>query len=146
MFGQDITEDIRRLSSMAFQSGKLTGIQSFVLWTLQDQDAYGIDKAVSIQVIQNIWNNTCTPKAPADRSIKDAVKILLEEHAVPIGSSRIPGRNGYFFCCSDADAEEAVRPYINEIHSMFRRIKVLSPKSAFVRQLNGQTGFGKESE
>lgn len=140
----DVESDIRQRVSMAHGSGKLTGVQSFVLWTLEQENAFGIDKAVSIETLQNIWNNTCTPKAPSDRAIKDAVKTLLEEFAVPIGSCRIPGKNGYFFIDSDISAEAASRPLRAEIFSMFRRLKVISPKSAFVRQLQGQIALLSE--
>lgn len=90
-----------------------------------------MDKAMSIAVIQKTVDI-------ADRRVKDSVKTLLEEYGVPIGSSRIPGKNGYYFLLTDLDAEEASRPIKAEIFSMFRRLKVLSPKSAFVRSLQGQ--------
>lgn len=141
----DAEADIRHRSNAAHQSGKLTGVESFVLWTLEQENAYGMDKAVSIQTLQNIWNNTCTPNAPGDRSIKGAVKTLLEEYAIPIGSCRIPGRNGYYLCIHDSDAEDAVRPLKSEIFSLFRRIKALSPKSEFVRKLNGQLTMEMEN-
>lgn len=141
----DAETEIRQRVDVALRCGTLTGVQSFVLWTLEQENAYGIDKAVSIQTLQNIWNNTCTPTALSDRSIKDAVKTLLEQHAIPIGSCRTPGRNGYFFIASDSDAEDASRPLRNEIFSMFRRLKVISPKSSFVRQLQGQIELLKET-
>lgn len=140
----DAEHDIRCRVSMAHQSGELTGIQSFVLWTLEQEGAFGIDKAVSIETLQNIWNNTCTPQAPSDRAIKGAVKGLLEDFSVPIGSCRVPGRNGYFFISSDADAEEASRPLRSEIFSLFNRLRVISPKSSFVRELQGQITLLKE--
>lgn len=140
----DAEHDIRCRVSMAHQSGELTGIQSFVLWTLEQEGAFGIDKAVSIETIQNIWNNTCTPQAPSDRAIKGAVKGLLEDFSVPIGSCRVPGRNGYYMCVQDSDAEDAVRPLKSEIFSLFRRIKALSPQSSFVRELQGQITLLKE--
>jgi len=74
----------------------------------------------------------------SDRSVKQSVKTLLEEHDIPIGSCRRVPNNGYYFVVDDADAEEAVRPLKAEIFSLFRRIKGLSPNSQFVRELNGQ--------
>lgn len=140
----DAKEEIRNRVDVALRSPGLTGVQSFVLWALQQENAFGIDKAVSIETLQNIWNSTATPQAPSDRKIKESVKGLLEEFDIPIGSCRIPGRNGYFFISSDRDAEEASRPLRNEIFSMFRRLKVISPKSSFVKQLQGQIELLKE--
>lgn len=140
----DAEAEVRRRVSLALQSEMLTRFESFVLWTLEQQEAFGMNRAVSIETLQNIWINTATPKPPSDRTIKDAVKSLLEMYGIPIGSCRIPGRNGYYLCTSDSDAEEAVRPLKSEIFSLFRRIKALSPKSEFVRKLNGQLDLPKE--
>lgn len=136
--------EIRHRVDVALRSEKLTGTASFVLWTLEQENAYGINNAVSINTLQNIWENTATPNAPSDRSIKDAVKGLLEDHDIPIGSCRIPGKSGYFFISSDSDAEDASRPLRAEIFSMFRRLKVINPKSAFVRKLQGQISLMEE--
>lgn len=123
---------------------KIEGVDSFVLWTLQDQESFGIDAAVSIETIQNIWDNTVSKKVPSDHRIKQAIKTLIEDFELPIGGCRIPGKNGYYFVVSDSDAEDASRPLRSEIFSMFRRLKVISPTSAFVRQLQGQITLLKE--
>lgn len=134
----DAEEDILRRVGVALLSPDLTKTEKMVLDCLIRENAFGLHKVVSIAKIQG-WASAVPPhRIPTDRTIKDAVKRLLEVYDVPIGSSRIPGRNGYAFICTDKDAEDASRPLRNEIYSMFRRLKVISPKSSFVRQLQGQ--------
>ena len=110
-----------------------------MLQALLHGGAFGMGQAMSIAVIQKTVNIS-------DRLVKDAVKGLLERCEVPIGSCRVPGKNGYFLCCSAADAAAAARPYESEIFSMFRRLKALSPKSAFVRHLEGQMALLEVSQ
>jgi hypothetical protein len=129
--------------NVARQSPDLTKTESFVLDRLIRGSAFGLDNVVSIQTMQRMAKAQGL-KPPSDRSIKDAVKTLLEVYDIPIGSCRIPGKNGYYFCVSDEDCEDAVRPLKAEIYSMFRRIKVLSPKSAFVKRLQGQMALLSE--
>ena len=112
-----------------------------VLSVLKGRDAFGRHRAVSIETIQ-----TFLPLS--QRAVRDTIKTLLEEHDIPIGSSRIPGQHGYFFCISDEDAAFATRHLKNEIFSLFARIKKLDPKSKFVRELQGQMMImeGEESD
>lgn len=140
----DAEEDIRHRVNMAMRSQEIKPVQSFVLHTMDSEDAFGLHKAVSIQRLQYLWDQSIARRAPSDRVIKDAVKALVEKFDIPIGSSRSPGRSGYYYIQTDADAEEASRPLRNEIFSMFRRLKVISPKSLFVRQLQGQMELLKE--
>lgn len=107
--------------------------------------SFGRGMAQSIDSMQLMWRRNGVTVYD-DRTIKKSVKALLEEHGVPIGSCRIPGQNGYYIIVSDNDAREAERPLRNEIFSLFRRISVISPKSSFVRHLNGQMDMLKEKE
>jgi hypothetical protein len=75
--------------------------------------------------------------ALSDRDIKAAVKELVEEGGVPVGSSRSKPF-GYFLIVSDEDAEIAVRPLLGELKSIAGRIRKLSPKTDYVRHLLGQ--------
>jgi hypothetical protein len=114
-----------------------TFTERFVLEQLISMSAWGLKEAVSIgDMIDRA--NACGPNTFSHRSIKFAVKRLIEEHGIPIGSSRLQPRPGYFFIVSDEDAEVAARALQADVLSMFRRIKVLAPRSAFVRKLNGQ--------
>jgi hypothetical protein len=58
------------------------------------------------------------------RTVKDAVKSLVEEFAIPIGAART-GCNGYFLCITPDDIEDAIRPLVHEIVSLARRVRVL---------------------
>lgn len=131
-----VEDDIRRRVNNAFASN-LTNVERYVLQSLIRENSFGRSSPLSIARMQSWWVQNDRYMA-TDRAIKDAVKGLLENHGLPIGSCRTPGQNGYYFITSDADAEEASRPLQNEIYSMFRRLKVINPKSAFVRQLQGQ--------
>lgn len=73
----------------------------------------------------------------SDRSVKGAVKHLVEECQIAIGASRqVP--YGYFFITSGEQAEKAATPLLAEIRSLVKRCKVLSPRSNYVRHLLGQ--------
>jgi hypothetical protein len=116
-----------------------------VMIRLMSFHAYGAAKALSIAAMQFKWKADGQHVWP-DRAVKQAVKNLLEKYDLPIGACRIAPHNGYYFVISDEDAEAAVRPLKAEIFSMFRRIKVLSPRSAFVRRLQGQIDLLMEDE
>lgn len=106
--------------------------------------AYGTKNALSIDNIQRILENRAD-YGYSDRQIKGAVKCLIEQFGIPIGSSR-QQPYGYYLVVSDQDAEDAVRPLRNEIFSLLRRIQALSPKSKFVRELQGQLDLLRESD
>src|SRR5882672_3506876 len=127
----EVNADLRRRVEDVMASGNILKVERDVLKAIMHYPSFGRHTAISIAEIQKVYSYS-------DRTIKGAVKSLLEEHGIPIGSCRTPGQNGYYLIVSDKDAEEASRPLQNEIMSMFRRLKVLSPKSAFVRQINGQ--------
>lgn len=134
---------IRDRMNQACASEELQGAERAVLCALGQ--AFGKDKAVGIAEMQDQWRER-GQKIYDDRTIKAAVKSLLEVWDIPIGSCRVPGQSGYYLVTSDDEAEDAVRPLKNEIFSLFRRIKALSPKSAFVRQLQGQMDLVKGSD
>jgi len=136
----EVNADLRRRVEDVLASGNILNVERDVLKAIMHYPSFGRHTAISIASIQSHHGNY------SDRAIKGAVKSLLEEHGIPIGSCRTPGQNGYYLIISDKDAEEASRPLQNEIMSMFRRLKVLSPKSAFVRQLNGQFELLKPQE
>lgn len=73
----------------------------------------------------------------SDRSIKHAIKILIEDHGISIGASRT-GEHGYFFVRTPAQSKAALTPLLAEIRSLARRCNVLSPRSIYIRQLHGQ--------
>ena len=81
----------------ARSSGKLSDCESDVLSLLTDHrdgPRSGRSKAMQISEMQGILSRR-SGHAYSDRSIKDAVKQLLEVHEVPIGSSRARGCSGY---------------------------------------------------
>lgn len=129
-----VEANIRERIASAFRSS-LEPCERAVLWAIEKH--YGQASAIGIAEMQDAWR-TNDQKVWADRAIKGAVKSLLEVHEIPIGSCRVPGRNGYFICITASDIEEAERALRNEIFSLFRRLKCISPKSAFVRELSGQ--------
>lgn len=121
----------------AFASGNLLKSELAVLNALCRPPRFGRDRAFSIAEIQQRWKIAGEP-VYSDRLIKGAVKSLLEEYEIPIGSCRVPGMSGYFLIITAEDIVETERPLRNEIISLFGRLKAISPKSHFVRMLQGQ--------
>lgn len=119
------------------KAADLSPVERDVLSALTVPMAFGKRHIISTDDMQGIWR-MCGSKVHDRRAVRAAIKTLLEVYDIPIGSSRTPGDNGYWFIQNDDEAEEATRHLKNEIMSLFRRIKVLSPKSAFVKQLQGQ--------
>ena len=58
------------------------------------------------------------------RDVKQMVKSLVEDFALPIGASR-QEPYGYFLCLTAADVEAAIRPLENEVISLARRVRAL---------------------
>lgn len=137
----DVEFLLRERISFLMRFAPLSRCELKVIEALLHYYAFGRERAVSISKMQLLWAGGTVY---SDRSVKDAVKGLLETHNLPIGSCRVPGKHGYYLIQDDTDAEEASRPLRNEIHSMFRRLKVISPKSSFVRGLQGQMDLLKE--
>jgi hypothetical protein len=136
MFDLDAYEIIREKMNMAF-AANLSDCERAVLSLMNYYQAFGKDFIISTDRMHSIWQSR-GEKVHDRRKVRAAIKTLIEVYDLPIGSSRTPGDNGYFFCVLDAEAEAATQHLKNEIMSLFRRIKVLSPKSDFVRKLNGQ--------
>lgn len=138
----DAEETIRQKVNMALQAD-LSPVERAVLDALMFCPAFGKHLMISTDEMQAAWALD-RKKIHDRRMVRAAIKTLLEVHDIPIGSSRTPGDNGYWFIVSDDEAEDASRHLRNEIYSLFRRLKVISPKSAFVRQLQGQIELLKE--
>lgn len=103
------------------------------------RDAAGRENAVSIHELRAIWIMRSL-KVYSERDIKAAVKELLEERGVPVGSAR-SGSPGYFLLCSPEDIDQAERPLVGEIRSLARRLRCINPKSSISRLLSGQVGM-----
>jgi hypothetical protein len=108
-----------------------------VLWRLRE--AAGRAQAVSIAAMQSGWASAGN-KVYTDREVKAAVKLLLEERGVPIGSSR-SGLHGYYLLVTPEDIDHAQRPLVGEIRSLARRLRAIDPKSEISRALCGQLGI-----
>lgn len=103
------------------------------------RDAAGRSNAVSIHELRAIWI-VRSLKVYSERDIKAAVKELLEDRGVPIGSARC-GSPGYFLLCSPEDIDQAERPLVGEIRSLARRLRAINAKSDISRALCGQLGI-----
>lgn len=110
-----------------------------VLSRLRHLPAAGRNRAISIASLQSYWQ-ICGVKVYSVREIKAAVKELLEERNVPIGSARCNPAGYYLLVCED-DIRAAVKPIWGEITSQLRRVRCLDPKSSISRELCGQLGI-----
>lgn len=79
-----------------------------------------------------------------ERTLKAAVKDLVERFGMQIGASRKPPY-GYFFILTAEDQEEAARPLRNELKSLSRRLRRLSSKQELAR-LFGQVQLQLDRE
>lgn len=95
---------------------------------------------VSIASMQQFWRWVGC-RVLTDRQVKAAVKELLEVHRIPIGSSKVPGSNGYYFILTEEDRQQAETSLIADIISLAARLKVINPKSRYARLLQGQIGL-----
>jgi hypothetical protein len=118
----------------AFESTKLSDCQYVVLCQVIDRP--GRCKAIKISEMQWQWE-LGEWFIYSDREIKGAVKSLVEDFEIPIGSSRAKPA-GYYLIVTPEDAEAAVKPLLAEIRSLAHRCRILSPKSQYVRHLLGQ--------
>jgi hypothetical protein len=132
----DAEETIRQKVDLAF-AAPLSDCERDVLTALYGLGAFGKAMILSTDDMHAKWI-AHRNKVHDRRKVRAAIKTLIEVYDLPIGSSRIPGDNGYYFLVNDEEAEDASRHLRNEIMSLFRRLKVISPKSAFVKQLQGQ--------
>jgi|GEM_PF-4008006 len=135
-----IPEEIRARASRAMADPAITPCAFQVLTRLiRFPEAAGRERAISIADLQ-AWARLNGFHVYSDREIKAAVKQLIEEHDVPIGSVRYEPA-GYFVLCSAEDIEIAERPILGEIRSLARRLRCTNPKSEISRTLCGQMGI-----
>lgn len=74
----------------------------------------------------------------SDRTVKLAVKELVETHEIALGSAR-GAHHGYFFVVDDVEAQAATRPLLAEIRSLAKRCRALDPRhNSYLRHLLGQ--------
>ena len=71
-----------------------------------------------------------------ERTVKGHVEQLRSAHRCAIGSSR-QAPAGYFWIRTAADRDTAVKPYREQILSMWRTLRVLDSPAA-LRELHGQ--------
>lgn len=83
------------------------------------------------------WALDVMGQALTERTIKLAVKLLVEKYGVAIGSSR-GAQHGYFFITTDDEARRAAAPLIGEIKSLARRCRTFTPKNPYIQHLLGQ--------
>jgi len=110
-----------------------------VLRVLYERMALGRENAVPISALKQRWREL-GDRVYCDREVKAAVKELLEERGVPIGSARA-GSPGYFLLCTPEDIDEAERPLLNEVRSLARRLRAINRNSEISRTLCGQLGI-----
>jgi hypothetical protein len=128
-FPPSMPTEIQKRIEYALHSRKLSDCQWFLLNTLMA----GREQAISISALCAKWEGVDY----SDREIKAAVKSLVEDFEIPIGSSRSKPA-GYYLIVTPEDAEAAVKPLLAEIRSLAHRCRILSPKSQYVRHLLGQ--------
>lgn len=80
----------------------------------------------------------------SDRAVKQLAKDLLEGYGVPIGAHRQPPY-GYFLCVTPEDYAVARRPYHQEVLSLLRRLKALTPDQRLL-ELYGQLELAIQQE
>lgn len=132
-----IPAEVERRIGDAVESEKLSPAAAAVLVLLDEFQAAGSERALPIKRMQQVWLVRGST-VYSDRCVKAAVKELLEEHEVPVGSSRVTDASGYFLICTDDDRQKAARPLAGEIVSLAKRLRTIDPKSRYARLLMGQ--------
>jgi hypothetical protein len=124
----------------------MSGCARAVLIVLHSRPALGRNRAISIADLQRVFRHrvlngeTAAGADYSDRQIKGAVKELIEDFGVPVGSSR-QEPHGYYICQDSADRINAVRPIRAEVISLLRRWKTLDSQSDIGLELAGQLGL-----
>lgn len=95
---------------------------------------------ISIAAIVGVIGAEFTPLT--DRKVKEIVEQLRLTHHCPIGASR-QEPFGYFWIVTAADRETAVRPYRQQILTMWRTLRALDSPAA-LRELHGQLRLEEE--
>jgi hypothetical protein len=138
LFSDPLPNDLHKLIVSARSSETLSACGRAILDVLTDPCRLRVGKqsAISIARLQELWMQLWGEHW-CDRDIKKAVKELVEEHRIPVGSSRVEPY-GYYLAVSDEDIEAAERPLRREIQSLAARLKTFNPKSDYVRHILGQ--------
>ncbi len=131
-----IPQSVRERIEAAFNDPAMSACATTILAHLCTVQAAGRNSAVAISTLQESWRRMGL-KGYSVRQVKAAVKELLEERNVPIGSARCEPY-GYYLLCSEEDVAAALRPIWGEIYSQLRRARCLDPKSKISRELCGQ--------
>ena len=135
---QVIPAEIQERIDLARQSANLTDCARSVLDILAGRfPIVGCNNAMQIAHIQRVWMQR-EERVYSDRLVKEAVKSLIEDHGIAIGSSRRAGSSGYFVCATPEDLAAAERPLRAEVFSLLRRLKTFNPNSDISRHLAGQ--------
>lgn len=130
--------EVDRRIYAACDAGRLSPAAAAVLDLLTEWPlAAGAANAKSIRGMQDTWRAR-QMQVWCDRTVKAAVKELLEVHEIPVGSIRGADVHGYFLICTDEDRKQAERPLASEIISLARRLRTINPKSRYARLLMGQ--------
>lgn len=132
-----IPEEVRRRLMQAMADPDISPCAFQVLTRLvRFPEIAGRARAISIASLQD-WARLNSFKVYSDREIKSAVKELIEERNVPIGSARSDPA-GYFIAVTAEDLDAAEKPLIAEIRSLAKRIRSINPNSEISRALCGQ--------
>jgi hypothetical protein len=83
----------------------------------------GAQRAISLHDLMVKLHRVCKP-IPTEREIKDAIRSLVVDFKVRVGSSR-SRPFGYFLVTTPQEARDAAHPFISEIRELARRIRVL---------------------
>ena len=134
-----VPQQLRVAALVALGGAGVSACAKDVLRILLYEPAAGRENALQIRHLQARWRIR-GQRVWSDRDVKAAVKELLEDCGVPIGSSR-SGDRGYFLLVTPADIEAAERPLIGEIRSLARRLRAINPRSEISRAICGQLGL-----
>lgn len=133
----EIPHDVTARVMAAFSDQRTSACARAVLERVRH--AHGRHNAFPIYRLQAAWR-LHNLRVWSAREVKAAVKELLEERGVPIGSAR-SGSPGYFLLCTPEDIDEAERPLLGEVKSLARRLRAINSKSEISRTLCGQLGL-----
>lgn len=102
------------------------------------RQAVGRSGAISIRDLQT-WAASNNHPSFSARDIKSAVKQLIEDFKVPIGSARFEPC-GYFVIASAEDLAEALKPLRHECDSLSERIDCLAAAFRVQGEMEFQEG------
>lgn len=143
-FPPPIPDDIRQRIDRAMSDPELGACAKAVLIQLVGYPATGSGRAMSIEMLRSTFA-VAGIRQYSPRDIKAAVKELVEERGVPVGSRRTKPY-GYFVACDAADLNDAERPLVAEIRSLAKRVRSINPKSELSRMICGQLEIAEGGE